>query len=91
MLPHARLKSGADSRSEETDRGRAESRRRYALARPCSATLLGLETGRDVGLAKSGFRPTSRRPPIANHVSVAAAVCNGAGSLTIGVSLPTRR
>jgi len=40
---------------------RAESRRRYALARPWSMFLSRYEKpGRDVGFAKSGFRPTGR-------------------------------
>jgi hypothetical protein len=43
--------------------GRAETRRRYALARPCPVFVSRLEMGRDVGLAKSGFRPTGRFKP----------------------------
>ena len=44
---------------EQLRSGRAESRRRYALARPWSRCLAGLAIGRDVGFAKSGFRPTA--------------------------------
>jgi hypothetical protein len=56
--PTARLKSGAERRSEMVSSWRAETRRRYALARPCSASCQGIEVSRDVGFAKSGFRPT---------------------------------
>ena len=40
--------------------GRAETRRRYALARPLFCVVSCLEMGRDVGFAESGFRPTAR-------------------------------
>ena len=46
----------------------AESRRHYALARPCSASYHALTLGRDVGLAKSGFRPTAGGLPVGRPI-----------------------
>jgi hypothetical protein len=43
-------------------RQRAETRRRYALAGPCYSARHTREIGRDVGFAKSGFRPTFSSP-----------------------------
>ena len=56
-----RLKPGAVVLRMLNRSGRAESRRRYALARPCFMFCRAFKLGRDVGFAKSGFRPTN--PP----------------------------
>jgi hypothetical protein len=67
----ARLKSGAAKPWGRNHRRRAETRRhppplRYGAAPLCIVSHT-LKLGRDVGLAKSGFRPTSPKkiqPPV---------------------------
>jgi hypothetical protein len=56
---------------------RAETRRRYALARPLACVTISEESGRDVGLAKSGFRPVIMgltNPSIAAPITRALAI-----------------
>jgi hypothetical protein len=47
----------------ERRRQNSPGRRRYAMARPNLGTFLGLEAGRDVGLAESGLQPWEHDTP----------------------------
>ena len=58
MFCYLCLGHGPEPRPTKLDHRRAESRHRY-LCGPALCVVSGLETGRDVGLAKSGFHPTA--------------------------------